>query len=182
MHRRLMTALLIAFALVLTACGDDSSDTETSSDGTSSDETPSDAAADETTDPEELADDLAGELEETQNVEGGGSATLTVGDQEWVFDSVLCAIGEEETGQEDAEFVLSSIQDGTQFYISIDSFGHSVNFDDIENFEDPSVSLASIGEDFIVVDGKNVSGETEFADGTAEGFATVPGSFSGTCP
>ena len=54
---------------------------------------------------------------------GGGSKTLTVGDENWTFEPVLCALGPEEIGQEGAEFVLSSIQDGEQMFVSIDVLG-----------------------------------------------------------
>ena len=77
-------------------------------------------------DAEEFAEDQVDALEEVQEQQGGGSARLVVGDDEWTFDSVLCAFGEEQIGQEGAEFVLSSIQDGLQMYASIDSFGHSI--------------------------------------------------------
>lgn len=209
---RTALAVLVALVLVLAACGDsDSTDADTSStpstsaggsdtsaEGTSpGTETSATAAAGDaedtsagtetsaagaTGDAEELADELAESLESAQEAEGGGSATLVVGDQEWEFDSVLCAFGEDEIGQEGAEFVLSSIQDGMQMYASIDSFGHSVSLDDIEDFENPSVSLASTGDGFLVVDGKDVSGETDFIDGTTDGLDATPGTFTATCP
>lgn len=133
-------------------------------------------------DAEAFGDGVADQLEAAQNAAGGGGATLTVGDETWTFDSLLCAFGPDEIGQEGAEFVVSSLQDGTQFYVSIDSFGHSVSLDDIENFADPSVSLRSTGDDFIVLDGKNFSGAAEFMDGTTDSFETTSGTFSGTCP
>lgn len=133
-------------------------------------------------DAEEFAEDQADALEDMQEQQGGGSARLVVGDDEWTFESVLCAFGEEEIGQEGAEFVLSSIQDGLQMYASIDSFGHSISLDDIEDFESPSVSLSSQGDDFIVVDGKSVSAAAEFVDFTGDGLTTTPGTFEATCP
>jgi hypothetical protein len=133
-------------------------------------------------DAEEFAEDQVDALEEVQEQQGGGSARFVVGDDEWTFDSVLCAFGEEEIGQEGAEFVLSSIQDGLQMYVSIDSFGHSISLDDIEDFENPSVSLSSDGDDFIVLDGKSVSAAAEFIDFTGDDLATTPGTFEATCP
>jgi len=38
---------------------------------------------------EEAIDDIVDNLDETQAAQGGGSATLVVGDQEWTFDRVL---------------------------------------------------------------------------------------------
>jgi hypothetical protein len=133
-------------------------------------------------DAEEFAEGQVDALEEVQEQQGGGSARFVVGDDEWTFDSVLCAFGEEEIGQEGAEFVLSSIQDGLQMYVSIDSFGHSISLDDIEDFENPSVSLSSEGDDFIVLDGKSVSAAAEFIDFTGDDLATTPGTFEATCP
>ena len=80
--------------------------------------------------------------------------------------------------------MLSSINDGNQMYVSIDSFGHSVSLNDIEDFANPSISLSSTfgEEEFIVLDGKSFSGSTDFRDDASDSFETTPGSFSGTCP
>ena len=185
--RRLATVLAV-FTLLLAACGDDddgdAGGTDSSVDDAPSDDDTADDDAPSDDDLEDSIDDLVEGLEDTQAAQGGGSATLTVGDMTYTFDSVLCAFGEEMIGQEGAEFVLSSIQDGTQLYASVDSFGHSVSLDDIEDFENPSVSLSSdfgAGE-FIVIDGKNISGDAGFVDGTTDSFDTTPGSFTATCP
>lgn len=182
MTKRLMTAFFAAL-LLLSGCGSDDGDES----GTgSSDDTADEAQAGDddgsASNLEESVDELVEGLEEQQSNEGGGSAVLTVGDEEWRFDSVLCAFGPEEIGQEGAELVVSSIQDGLQFYVSIDDFGHSVSVDDIEDFENPSVSLSSRGEDFIVVDGKNVSGQAAFSDGEDPTDPGTEGSFEVTCP
>ena len=132
---------------------------------------------------EEAFEDLADTLEQTQDAVGGGSMVLTVGDETWTFEPVLCAFGPEQIGQEGAEFVLSSIQDGKQMYVSIDSFGHSVSLDDIEDFANPSVSVSTFGGgEFIMLDGKSFSGSAEFLDDTSDSFETIAGTFSGTCP
>ena len=129
----------------------------------------------------EQAEELVESQEAAQAAFGGGGFTLTVGDQSWTFDSVRCAFGEEEIGQEGAEFVLSAIQDGLQGYVSIDTFGDFVSLDDISDFENPSVGL-SAGDATISIDGKNVSGTAEFMDSTSDDFSTTTGTFSGTCP
>lgn len=184
-------AILIA-TLLLAACGgtstNESADTQTTT-ATKSTDTPE--ASTSKSDAEEMAEDLAGDLEATQQAVGGGSATLTVGDQTWTFDSVLCAFGEDQIGQEGAEFNLSAIQDGLQLYASIDSYGHVVTLDDIQDFENPSVSLEAGGplasmvggeEDFIVLDGKNVSASTLFVDGLADQPEGIEGTLEATCP
>ena len=78
--------------------------------------------------------------------------------------------------------MLSSIQDGMQMYVSIDSFGHSASLNDIEDFENPRVSVSSFGGDFLTLDGKNFSGSADFFDDTSDSFETIQGSVSGTCP
>jgi hypothetical protein len=184
MQRRWLTVLIVIVS-VLAACSDDNG---TSSDGnaTSTPDTvsaaPSAPTEDEVADSaQDMADDLADDLEEQQAAQGGGSATLVVGDQQWTFQSVLCAIGEEQTGQAGAEFVLSSIQDGLQMYASIDSFGHSVSLNDIQDFENPSVAISWLGQSGINVAGKEVTAEVEMIDETSDDFETVAGTIMATC-
>ena len=179
-------AISAGFALILAACG--GSDSATTATG-EEDVVTSDAevsaepsSSDSEGDLQDDIDEMAENLEATQAAQGGGTATLVVGDQEWVFESVLCAFGEEQIGQEGAVFNLSSIQDGMQMYASIDSFGHSVSLNDIEDFENPSVSLDAFGGEFILIDGKTVTAEAEFTDGTSESFDTVTGTFTASCP
>lgn len=177
-------AAAAALVMLLAACGGGADD-----DGAA----PADDAAAEVsaavddfasaTSAEELEDAAADMADDLGAQQSGGSATLTVGDQAWTFDGALCAFGEDETGQEGAEFVLSSIGDGLQFYLSIDSFGHSASINDIENFEDPSVSLtAEDSGEFIQVEGKSISGEADFVDYTTDSLDTVAGSFEASCP
>lgn len=178
-----------------TDAASDDATTDAGTGGASTEDAPSDdatgadadvedslAGATSTEELEEMVEGMVDDLEEQQQAQGGGSATLTVGDEEWTFDSVLCAFGEEEIGQEGAEVVVSSIQDGLQFYVSVDDFGHSVSLNDVENFEDPSVAISSdfAADDFIEVDGKDVSGEVLFVD--EEGGPVGEGSFEATCP
>ncbi len=175
----LRPVVAVVAALLLLGCG--GSDDADSIEDATSDVSEAIASGDEEAATDAI-DDLVDEIEETQAAEGGGSATLTVGGETYTFDSVLCAFGPDEIGQEGAEFVLSAIQDGTQLYFSIDSFGHSVSLDDIQDFENPSVSLSSTGDGFIQLDGKSASGEAGFLDGTIESFEEQPGSFEATCP
>lgn len=179
-------AVAMACALALSACGGGSEEEalpEPSSLLSEAGEalataTSQEEIEDATEDLLDTVEDMADSLEAQQT---GGSASLTVGDQTWTFDGALCAFGEEEIGQEGAELVVSAITDGVQLYISIDSFGHNVDVNDIENFENPSVSLASaVDGEFIVVDGKDVSGEALFTD--YETNESLEGTFEATCP
>ena len=173
---------------MLASCGGSDGNSGSASDDSASDDSASnDSASDDTggaavDDVDGLVDGLVEGLEDQQAAEGGGSATLTVGDQSWTFDTVLCAFGEDEIGQEGAEFVLSSLQDGMQMYASIDSFGHLVSLDDIEDVENPSVSLSSTGDTSIMIDGNTVTAEAEFFDNTTDSLDTVTGTFTATCP
>jgi hypothetical protein len=137
------------------------------------------------------ADAAAEALEAQQEAQGGGSAVLTIGDTTWTFESVLCAFGPDEIGQEGAEFVLSALQDDLQLYVSIDEFGHYVSIDDIENFDDPSVSMtaddtaASLNgaDEFLVeLDGKRATAEGFFIDYSTDGLEGTEGTLEATCP
>lgn len=197
--RRLL--LFVSLLLVATACGSSTSEGVSAAElATATDEAPvpqTSSASDDEADPaaglstedvladaEESIDGLVDSLEEAQEVAGGGSATLTVGDQSWTFEPLLCAFGEDEIGQEGATFVVSSIQDGTQLYLSIDeTWGHSAGLNDISDFENPSVSLDSTGPyTNITLDGTSFTGTGEFLDNTSESFDRLPGTFEGTCP
>lgn len=187
--RTTATAAALALVLVLAGCGDDGGDdvTEALDDAADTAEEVGEEAAD---DAQEMADEMAEDLEDVQEAAGGGSATLTIGDQTWEFDSVLCAFGPEETGRDDTPFVLSSIQDGLQLDATINTeFGHSVSINDITDFENPSVAYsaggplgAMTGDDgeIIQVDGKEVSAEADFFDDTGDGMET--GTLTATCP
>lgn len=178
--RRHSLVVFVVLAMVSVACGGGGDDGDAGGDAPV---VTAPSVEDLIEDPEGAVQDLADDLEETQQAVGGGSATLTVGDETWTFNSVLCAFGEAEIGQEGAVFVLSSIQDGMQFYVSIDSFGHSVSLDDIEDFENPSVSLATFNAgEFINLDGKKASGTAGFMDGTTDDFTETEGSFEADCP
>ena len=184
MTTRHLIGLLLAAGMLFAACGDDG-ETSTTSPPAVSTTTPSADDAEPASPGEDVAEDLVDDLTDLQESQGGGSATLTVGDQTWTFDSVLCAFGEEMIGQEGAVFNLSSIQDGMQMYASVDSFGHSVSLNDIEDFENPSVALSSSfsADDFIEIDGKNISAEVGFIDDTSDDpLAETPGTFTATCP
>lgn len=204
MRRHPLLAAVLATTLLLAACGDSDGDTVADATSDAADQASdavqdaadqaSDAAGDAadqaTSDAEDMVDDMVDDLQDVQDAQGGGGATLTVGEETWSFDSVLCARGEDEIGQEGAEFVLSALKDGLQLYVSIDSFGHSVSLNDIQDFENPSVSLSADPftaqmtgnpEEFIELSGDSVGARVVFVDDTADG-ATVDGVLEAACP
>ena len=191
---RSILPILVGTALALTACGGESEAPPAPATQAAPTTTPEPAPEPTDGAPATGYDDGAIEMEEEieeiaasmEAQQTGGSASVTIGDQTWDFDGVLCAFGPEEIGQEGAEFVLSAIGDGLQFYISVDAMGQFVSLNDIENFEDPALSWEAdqdaSGEGFIQVDGKDVSGEATFIDYISESWDEVEGSFEGSCP
>lgn len=173
----------VALTMALPGCSGDAevpaatsgSDTATAPADTG--DSPTEAPADDTDDSTETA-------EEQPAAQGGGSATLTVGDQTWDFEGVVCGFGEEEIGDEGAEFVLSAFEDGAQLYVSIDIHGHMVSLNDVSNVEDPSVALdsalATNAGEFIEVSGKNASAQMSMFDELSG--TEVDASFEGSCP
>ena len=191
---RSILPFLAAAALALSACGGEAEvppTPATQAEPTTTpepvpeptDEAPATGSDDGAIEMEEEMEEIAASMEAQQT---GGSASVTIGEQTWDFDGVLCAFGPEEIGQEGAEFVLSAIGDGLQFYISVDAMGQFVSLNDIESFEDPALSWeadqGASGEGFIQVDGKDVSGEATFIDYLSESWDEVEGSFEGSCP
>jgi hypothetical protein len=189
---RLMT-LVLALALVVAACGDDdggSEETET---------TPTTAAATTTTAGGETTTTTAPEATTTTTraatttttagtaSSGGGAATITIGEETWTFDTVLCAFGEEQIGQEGAEFVLTATEGDLNLYLSIDSFGHSVSLANIADFslawEADTLSAQQGGGDaeFIEVSGSDVRADTYFFDMVVEDLNPVPGTVEAAC-
>src|SRR5690606_29962242 len=81
---RRLVAVLASGALIFAACSDDDSDSNASA----GDDTKSQDAG--------------------SSGSSGGTMTLTVDGETWSFDGVRCAIGEEETGVEGAEFNASA--------------------------------------------------------------------------
>lgn len=190
---RFIVSLTAAAALALSACGgevEESPAPAPQATPTTSSLAPEPSDQTQTAGSDDGAIELEDEMKEIaasmQAQQTGGSASVTIGEQTWDFDGVLCAFGPEEIGQEGAEFVLSAIGDGLQLYVSVDAMGHYVSLNDIENFDDPTLSWEadqdSSGEGFVQVEGKEVSGAATFIDYLSEGWDEVEGSFEGSCP
>ena len=143
--------------------------------------------------PQAAADEIVDGLEDVQDARGRGGATFTANGQTWEFPSVLCAFGEDQIGQPGAVFNLSAIDNGLQLYASIDDSGaaHSLSLNDIEDFENPSVSLSmdsflagpfGAPTEFLTLDGTSVSGSVVMIDDTTNQPTDAPAEFSATCP
>ena len=90
-------------------------------------------------------------------------------------------------------FNLSAIGEGLQLYASIDDAGasHSLSLNDIENFDDPSVSLSINGfvagvvgapAEFLTLDGKQVTADVLMMDDKTGQPIDVPAQLTATCP
>lgn len=127
-----------------------------------------------------------------------GNATLTIGDQVWEFDNFICAFGPENTESDTFSFTTDSRGefDGVRVQMQVtiadetsegrvEGSGtvHRINFDDISDFENPSIDW-SMGREAgaIRIDGNSVTAEGTFDDGLTEGVREeIPGTFEATC-
>ena len=192
--------VLAVGALTIAGCGsgsDSGAPADDPVDDAASDDSPdleqSVEDLDEADDLEEAVDDLVDDLEAVQASEGGGGATFTANGQTWEFSSVLCAFGEDQIGQAGAVFNLSAIADGVQLYASIDDAGaaHSLSLNDIEDFENPSVSISispfftdllGAPTEFLVLDGTSVSADVPMMDDLTSQPIDGNAQLSATCP
>jgi hypothetical protein len=142
----------------------------------------------------DLGPELTGLIQSRMN---RGSATLTIGDQVWQFDSFDCASGHENTRSDAFSFTTNSMQQfetvtaQMQFTIEdptssgrLDGDGvfHRIDFDDVSDFENPSISWAMSGAGMVSVDGYDVSVSGAFDDGLTDGVVEeIPGTLEAVC-
>lgn len=132
---------------------------------------------------------------------GFGSATLTIGDETWEFDSFDCAFGYDATQTDRYVFSSSAfgehsngarvqmqaeIEDDTgQERYEGDGVIYTVYINDIEDFENPSVDWEARGpaaEIVVTIDGDRVTAEGVFDDRlTNFEVEQVPGTLDATC-
>lgn len=200
--RRTVSMFIAPFAvasLLLASCGDANDDARPVSTGgapalpdgsapegpSEPDDAPTADASTESDPTVDVIDEMTENLEEQQEDAAGGHATFIAGDETWEFDDVLCKFASEGTDEGRATFILTSLQDGLQLHLMISATGHRISLNDVEDFENPSVALTTsvLGtDDFLVLKGKNVSGETiVYADGDPA-MTEVPATVEGSCP
>jgi len=112
-----------------------------------------------------------------------GSATLTIGDEVFEFAGFDCASGHENTESTTFSFTTNSIEsfDGvrTQMQFTIaDPSGtgqtegqgvrYQIDFDDVDDFENPSIAWYMNGADSVSLDGYELSVSGTFDDGTTQ--------------
>ena len=133
--------------------------------------------------------------------DGLGSATLTIGDETWKFDSFDCAFGYDATQTNVYVFSSSAFGEHSngarvqmQAEIEDDTGGeryegagviYTVYINDIENFENPSVDWQARGpaaEIVVKIDGDHVTAEGVFDDQLTElEVEQTPGMLDASC-
>jgi hypothetical protein len=126
-----------------------------------------------------------------------GSATLTIGDEVFEFETFACALGHENTESDTFSFTTNSFGefDGvdTQMQVTIadssstgqvtgDGTTHRISFNDIDDFENPSIDWSMNTPDAVTIDGRTVTVEGFFNDDTTPEVAEeIPGTLEATC-
>lgn len=126
-----------------------------------------------------------------------GHATLVIGDETFEFDSFDCASGHDNTQSTTFSFTTNSFGqfDGvrTQMQFTIDDpsgtgqtegegVRHRITFDDIDDFENPSISWYMREAGSLSQDGYELSVSGTFDDGLTEGAVEeIPGSLEAEC-
>lgn len=187
---RLVLVAITAVTLLAAACGNDTASSTTTGGAESATPEPNEDGVVEF---EGLDDSDA-----PPTVPAGerGSATFTVGDETWTFDTFRCGFGTDETGNDEITFVgqATSESDGKRIYIDATRFDRDNVITDVLTFEigDPGDletqwSTAFGDEDeFLVIDEPNgVSAETGFVDEAGETSPVsqdrIPGTLEAIC-
>lgn len=184
-------ALVAALAIVVAACGG-GTDTTT---GTADD--PSAPASTEA-----LPTTTTTAFVIPENTNTPGSATLTIGNTTWEFDNYYCVRGIDNTGNSRVSFTSGAFGDfegaKTQLDATIldmdeldsmegDGTIHSVTIEDIDNPENPTVSLSAQSGFYgtpgfeIQYSGNTVTVSTTFDDNATETPEAIPGTLTATC-
>ncbi len=126
-----------------------------------------------------------------------GHATLTIGDEVFDFDNFDCASGHENTESERYSFTTNSfgefdgVRTQMQFTVADESstgqvegegVRHRISFNDIDDFENPSIDWSMGETDSVSIDGYDLSVSGTFNDGLTEGISEdIPGTLEAEC-
>jgi hypothetical protein len=199
----LIVLSVVALSFVLAACGGD----DDAGDSGSGDAVATSPAGGGGNSADRDDEDGGDEDDAAENGDGGdGSATLTIGDEVWEFERVLCAFSLEESQTEDYPFNLSAFGEsatGNRIQLTSDirdpsgegryagdGVTYRVEVDDIDDFENPSVSWGTNDDEIFggspvdfQVDGNEVNASGVFDDGlTEDAMEAVPGTLVAVCP
>ena len=138
-----------------------------------------------------------GAIDQIRSRRSPGHATLTIGDQVFEFDNFDCASGHENTQSDTFSFTTNSfgefdgVRTQMQFTVSDESstgqtegegVRHRIDFDDIDDFESPSIDWSMNGADSVSIDGYDLSVSGTFNDGLTEGVnEDIPGALEAEC-
>lgn len=203
----LLPLVLLVAALAIAGCsGDDdnSSGDDGSSEPTATANDSGDDGGEPTATAADSGDDDGGGGGGGGGGFGTGTATLTIGDQVFDITGLGCVFSAEEARNPDFPFNMSGFatsDDGHRLQMSADIYdpsgeektegegvSHHISIDDIDDFENPSVSWATIGgfgggtETKLTVDGKHVTGVGSFDDATTDDFEQIEGMIDASCP
>lgn len=188
---------VLALAFAFTACGGSDDDDNGGDDGGNQ---PADTTA-----PADTGDNSGDDGGNDGGNNGGGSAaTLTIGNESWEFASVFCAFSTEETQQQNVPFTVSGFTTSSTgaraqmdaSIVDLTGLGDmspenlTVTLDDVEDFENPSVSWADNSLEIfggstpeLNIDGKNVTINAVFDDNlTEDETEAIPGTLVASCP
>lgn len=196
---------IVLLGVVAVGCGSDegadtaSNDASATSDESSSGEpqTPVDSTADGADEPTATTPVDTGAADPAAPSSASGSATLVVGDTTYEFDSFVCAFGYDNTESETFSFSSNYIGeiDGVRVQMQLDvedptggdqlmgdAVTQSIHVDDIEDFENPAISLSS-AQLTATFNGDDIAAEGTFWDAVNDPgrAAELPGSFTATC-
>jgi hypothetical protein len=125
-----------------------------------------------------------------------GSATLTIGDQTWEFDSFLCAFGHDATQSDVYSFSSDTRGDHEGVRVQVqanirDSSGagrfegadlsHDVFITDVTNLGNPIIDLSFNAPEGIRIDGNDLTAEGQFDDKLTEEIEAIPGTLVARC-
>ncbi len=117
---------------------------------------------------------------------GSGAATLTIGDNTWELEGFQCAFessGVLNDGRTLGTNLMDEI-DGTrvQMQIDVESDGTAqFTLDDLDDFENPSISYLEMTDITVTVDGNTVRAEGGVTDEASGTFDVLPMTFEGEC-
>ena len=117
---------------------------------------------------------------------GSGAATLTIADSTWEFEGFQCAFESSGVLNDDRTLGTNLFGeiDGARIQMQIDVYDDGAaqfTLDDIDDFENPSVSYLETTDITVTVDGDSVRAEGDVTDQASESFDVVPMTFEGEC-
>lgn len=117
---------------------------------------------------------------------GSGVATLTIADSTWELEGFQCAFESSGVLNDDRTLGTNLFGeiDGARVQMQIDVYDDGAaqfTLDDIDDFENPSVSYLETTDITVTVDGDVVRAEGDVTDQASESFDVLPMTFEGEC-